>query len=182
MKRLLIVTSLLLAAWIGLHLTLRPGDVDAANPARGKATADVTIKVHVEEFSEWSDASPVIFETDWSGPLNKMNQKQTISKQLILYSNTNATISARPALNGGILTMGSSTLDTSYRITGAVASPDLRFKSAGEFFAGSNTYTVSHVDGTGAYIINLEVQASSRTSAAPEHGLYTCGVTLTANW
>jgi hypothetical protein len=182
MKRLLIITSLLLAAWVGVHLSVRPGDVNAAGDKPGKATANLTITARVDEFSEWADASPVIFETDWTGPLNKMNQTQAASKQLILYSNTNATIGARPALNNGILTMGSNTLDTSYRITGAVASPDQRFKPAGEFFGSQNTYIVPHMDGTGAYTINLEIQASSPKTAAPEQGLYTCGITLTSSW
>jgi hypothetical protein len=181
-KRVLIIALLVLAVWIGIHVAVRPGDVDAAGQKLGKAIARLTITVYVEEFTEWAEASPVIFETDWSGPLNKMNQKQTVSKQLILYSNTNATIGARPALNNGILTMGSNTLETSYRITGAVASPDYRFKPAGEFFGSQNTYTVAHVDGVGVYTINLEIQASGSPSAAPEHGLYTCGAMMTASW
>jgi hypothetical protein len=182
MRRLLVMVSLLLAAWMGVHWALRPAEVDAADHKAGKATVNITITARVDEFSEWADPSPVIFETDWSGPLNKMNKPQTVSKQLTLYSNTDATIAARPALNNGILTMGSNTLETAYRITGAVAAPDQRFKPAGEFFGAQNVYTVPHVAGTGAYAINLEVQASSPQSAAPEQGLYTCGVTLTASW
>ena len=125
------------------------------------------------------DAKP---DVDWSGSITKVNQQQTASKRIILYTNADTVISAKPGLNNGILTQGSYTLETAYRLTGAIASPDPRFKPAGEFFGSQNVYAVTHVAGTGAYVINLEVQMSSPPSAAPERGLYTCGVTLTAGW
>jgi hypothetical protein len=182
MPRLFFILSLLLAAWIGVHLALGPGDVKADHRAPGSVKANVTIAASVEEFTEWADPSPVIFEADWTGHINKVNQRQTASKRIILYTNTDTAVSARPALNNGILSNGPYTLDTAYRLTGAVTSPDQRFKPAGEFFSGQNVYTVTHVAGTGAYALNLDVQMSSPKSAAPEKGLYTCGITLTAGW
>ena len=87
-----------------------------------------------------------------------------------------------PGLNQGILSQGPYTLDTAYRITGAVASPDRSFKPARDFFGPQNVYQVIHVAGTGAYTLNLEVQMSSPPAAAPDEGLYTCGLMLTAGW
>ncbi len=182
MKRTLIILAILLAAWIAVRLAVEPGGASAGNRAPGSTKANVAITARVEEFTEWADASPVIFEADWSGPISKVNQQQTASKRVVLYTNADTVISARPGLNNGVLTQGSSTLDTAYRITGAVASPDQRFKPVGEFFSPQNVYPVIHVVGTGVYAINLEVQMSSPPTAAPEPGLYTCGVTLTAGW
>jgi hypothetical protein len=182
MKRTLIILAILLGVWVAVRLVSGPGGANAGNRTPSSTKANVTITARVEEFTEWADASPVIFEADWSGPIDRVNQQQITSKRVVLYSNADTVISARPGLNNGVLTQGASTLDTAYRITGAVAAPDQRFKPAGEFFSPQNVYPVTHVIGTGAYAINLEVQMSSPPSAAPESGLYTCGVTLTAGW
>jgi hypothetical protein len=181
-KRTFIILAVLLAAWIAVRLAVGPGDASAGNRNPGTVKANVTITARVDEFTEWADAAPVIFEADWSGALSQVNQQQTVSKRVILYTNADAVVSPRPGLNNGILTHGSYTLDTAYKLTGAVASPDQRFKPVGEFFGAQNVYIVAHVAGTGAYALNLEVQMSSPPSAAPEQGLYTCGVTLTAGW
>ena len=103
---------------------------------------------------------------------------------MTLYANTNSTISVRPALNNGVLTKtgGTQMLETSYRVTGDVTAPDMSFKQAWQFFSGGNVYTVNHVQGTGAYHINVEVQMASPTDAAPDEGVYACGITLTAGW
>jgi hypothetical protein len=182
MKRMLFIFSLLLAAWIGLHLAFGPDEVSAGSRTPGQSRTNVTIAARVEEFTEWADSSQVIFEADWSGPLNKTNQRQTASRPLVLFTNADTAITARPGLNNGILTQGSHTLNTAYRISGAVAAPDRNFKNAQEFFSPQNAYQIVHVAGTGAYTINLEVQMSSPRSAAPDEGLYTCGVTLIAGW
>jgi hypothetical protein len=85
-----------------------------------------------------------------------------------------------------VLTSGSQTLRTAFKITGSVASPDSSFKSAGsgpgEFFNSQNSYTMYHQTGTGACTINLVTQATSPKDSAPEQGLYTCGIVLTAQW
>ena len=182
MTKTLIILTLLLAAWIAVRLAVGPSGANAGNRTPGSTKANVTITARVDEFTEWADASPVIFEADWSGNINKVNQQQPASKRVVLYTNADTVITARAGLNNGILTQGSSALDTAYRITGAVAAPDQRFKPTGEFFSPQNVYPVNHVVGTGAYAINLEVQMSSPPSAAPEEGVYTCGVTLTAGW
>ena len=149
-------------------------------------STSITINAQVERFAEWADPEPVIFTADWSAPLNKLHQKRIVSKPLTIYANTDAVITAEPGLNHGVLTQGNQTLDTAYQITGAVRAPDYAFKPAGhgsgEFFNSHNTYTVAHVPGTGSYIINLAVQMSSPKSSAPDDGLYTCGVILTASW
>ena len=81
-----------------------------------------------------------------------------------------------------MLSNGSETLNTAYKVTGSVSNPDSAFKDASVFFNSQNAYTVIHEKEKGSYPINLEVQATSPTSAAPEEGLYTCSVILTATW
>ena len=182
MKRLFFTFSLLLAVWIGLHLAYGPDRASAGNRSPGNVKTNVTITARVDEFTEWANTSQVVFEADWSGHITKANQRQTVVRQVVLYTNADTVITARPGLNNGVLTQGTHTLDTAYRITGAVASPDRSFKPAYNFFGPQNVYQVIHVPGTGAYALNLEVQMSSPPSAAPDEGLYTCGLTLTAGW
>jgi len=151
----------------------------------GSAPASVSITATVDSFAEWANASPAIVAGDWTGNVNAVDQTRTASKALSLYSNFSITLT--PTSTGtGILTYGTETLSTSYKITGEVTVPDAAYKpagtGAGEFFAGANTYTVTHVAGDGAYGINLLVQAVSPNNRAPDAGNYTCNVTLTASW
>ena len=152
----------------------------------GSVHTTISISARVERFAEWADPTPVILETDWSGPTNKVNQNRIISKPVVLYTNTDSVISAKAGLNNGVLTRGDQTLKTAYEITGAVAAPDAAFKNAGigygEFFSAQNTYAITHQPGVGAYTINLVVQSTSPEKSAPDEGLYTCGVILTAEW
>ena len=150
------------------------------------ASSTITISARVDAFAEWADAAPVIFETEWSAPINKVHQSRTVSRTVILYSNTDAIISAQPGPNAGILTNGSETLQTAYQFTGPLAEPDSAFKEAGtapgQFFNSQNNYHLAYQRGTGAYPLTLTVQMSSPPAAAPETGIYTCGVILTAEW
>jgi hypothetical protein len=150
------------------------------------ASSTVMISARVDAFAEWADAAPVIFETEWSGPIDKVHQNRTVSKTVVLYSNTDAIISVQPGPNGGVLSDGNETLKTAYQLTGPVTTPDAGFKEAGsgpgQFFNSQNRYHLAYERGTGAYPITLTVQMSSPDTAAPEVGVYTCGVILTAEW
>jgi hypothetical protein len=162
-------------------LTAAPRDSHAR-----QVRTSLFISAQVDQFCEWagtdSPTTNIILQTDWSGPINHVNQMQFISHPVTLYTNGDAHISAQPSLNNGILTMGSQTLDTQYRLTGALASPDRSFKSAAEFFSATNIYTVTHQPGIGSYTLNLEVQMSSPPDAAADTGIYSCGIALTAAW
>src|SRR4051812_20707329 len=100
----------------------------------GTATTTLHISARVEKFAEWADAAPVIVETDWPGAIHKSNQARAVSRSILLYSNTDAVITAKPGLNGGVLTNGAQTLATAYKITGAVTNPDRDFKPPSAFF------------------------------------------------
>jgi hypothetical protein len=153
--------------------------------AAGSAPASVSITATVDPFAEWANASPAIGAGEWTGHVGAVDQTRTATKALSLYANV--TITLTPSSTGtGILTNGTNTLSTSYKITGDVTEPDIAYKAAGtgagEFFAAANTYTVTHVAGDGSYAINLLVQAVSPNDRAPDAGDYTCNVTLTAGW
>ena len=153
--------------------------------AAGSAPASVSITATVDSFAEWANASPAIVAGDWTGHVGAVDQTRTASLALTLYANV--TITLTPTSTGtGILTNGTNTLSTSYKIAGDVTVPDAAYKPAGtgsgEFFAAANTYTVTHVAGDGSYGINLLVQAVSPNNRAPDAGDYSCGVTLTASW
>jgi len=157
----------------------------AQTASAGSAPASVTITATVDTFAEWANASPAIVAGDWTGHVGAVDQTRTASLALTLYANV--TITLTPTSTGtGILTNGTNTLATSYKITGNVTVPDAAYKpagtGAGEFFAAANTYTVTHVAGDGSYGINLLVQAVSPNNRAPDAGDYTCNVTLTASW
>jgi hypothetical protein len=158
----------------------------AAAANGGAAPASVTITASVESFAEWDEASPTIVADDWSGHINAVNQTRTVTKALTLYSNVDTTLTPTAGDNSGVLTNGSETLSTSYKITGDVGTPDLAYKPAGtdadEFFNVGNTYSVTHTPGDGSYAIDFSVQAVSPDNKAPDSGDYTCGVTLTASW
>ena len=154
----------------------------------GSAPAVVSITATVDSFAEWANASPAIVAADWSAHIGAVNQTQTVTKALTLYANVTITLTPTGSTNSGILTNGTDTLSTSYKITGDVTVPDAAYKVAGtaegEFFATvpANTYTVTQVAGDGSYAISLSVQAVSPNNRAPDSGDYTCGVTLTAGW
>jgi len=152
----------------------------------GSAPATVSIAATVDTFAEWANASPAIAPGDWGGHIGAANQTRTATKALALYANVTTTLTPTAGTNSGVLTNGTDTLATSYKITGDVTVPDVAYKPAGsaggEFFAAANTYTVTQVAGDGSYAINLSVQAVSPNNRAPDAGDYTCGVVLTASW
>jgi hypothetical protein len=163
-------------------LTLALLQLTAATAWPRASSTSIHITARVDPFAEWADPSPVILATEWSGPINKVNQNRTATKSVVLYTNTNAIISAKPGPDGGILSNGSQTLTTAYKLTGDVSNPDASFKDSAQFLSTNNTYNVTHQSGVGSYTVNLEVQATSPADTAPEIGLYTCTVTLTAAW
>jgi hypothetical protein len=105
---------------------------------------------------------------------------------MTLMANISTTLTPTAGTNAGVLTNGTDTLATSYMITGEVGTADVAFKAtgttAGQFFHASNTYTVTHVAGDGAYTLNLGVQAVSPSTRAPDAGDYTGSLTVTAAW
>ncbi|MEI8195441.1 MAG: hypothetical protein WCI73_05990 [Phycisphaerae bacterium] len=154
-----------------------------SDQAWAKSTnATISIYAQVDGFAEWATPGPIILQSDWTGHISNMTQEQTVTKLVVLYANTDTLLTPSPGLNRGVLTYNGNTLQTSYRISGAVAQPDGAFKPAAQFFSASNKYTVIHVPSTGAYTINLSVKAASPADAAPDPGVYTCSVVLTASW
>jgi hypothetical protein len=156
----------------------------------GSDPATVSITATVDTYVEWADHSPAIAAGDWSGTVTGhvtgLNVTITATKALTLYSNANVTITPTTTLHSGILTNGTDTLTTSYKITGDVGTQDTSYKAAGsgsgEFFNASNTYTVTHVPGDGSYTVNLLPKAVSPADKAVNSGDYTCNVVLTASW
>jgi len=166
----------------------------APTASAGSAPAVVTITATVDSFAEWAAPLPSITAGDWfaggipATSFSAVNQTLTASLALTLYANVATTITPTGSTNSGILTNGTETLSTSYKITGNVTAPDEAYKPAGtaggQFFATApaNTYTVTHAAGDGSHAINLLVQAVSPNNRAPDAGNYSCGVTLTASW
>lgn len=154
----------------------------ARNSLAASTDATITINATVDAFAEWADPSPVVITSDWSGPLAKLKQQQTVTKTLVLKTNTNTIITPSAGSNNGVLTHHGHTLPTAYQILGSVTSPDHGFKPAEQFLNRGNTYQVEHNDGIGTYNIDLKVQASVPPDTAPDAGVYTCSVVLTATW
>lgn len=151
----------------------------------------VSVTATVDPFAEWSDATPAIAASDFTGSvdgttISQVNEVLETTKALTLYANASVTITAAGTANGGIATNSTETLTTKYKITGDVTVPDAAWETAGsgagQFFDAANSYTVTHVSGDGAYAINLGVRLESPAGRAPDGGDYTCSITLTATW
>ena len=163
----------------------------AALAIGGTSVATVSITATVDSFAEWSSPTPSIGAGDWtggaSGHVAATDTTITVTKVLTLYGNVETTITPTTTSNDGILTNGTETLTTSYKITGDVGGGgDALYKDAGtgagEFFNASNAYTVTHTPGDGSYTVNLLVKAVSAADKAVDSGYYTCNVVLTAEW
>ena len=154
----------------------------------GSTGCTVSITGTVDAFAAWSNATPSIINSDWDGHITAVDTAQTVTKSLTLYTNADVTITPTTAdATNGILTNGTQTLITSYKLTGApLTAPDAAYKlagaGAGQFFNAGNTYALTHVAGTGSYNINLVVQMQSQLHLAPDAGDYATAVTLTASW
>jgi hypothetical protein len=150
----------------------------------GSTVTTITITATVDGFAEWASSTGTIAASDFSGHITAANQSVTASLPNTLYSNITTTITPTTGAHSGVLTNGTQTLTTAYQITG-VDTPDSSYKPAdatsGDFFDVANTYTLTHVSGTGSYTVNLLAQATSG-ALAPDSGNYTCGVVLTASW
>lgn len=158
--------------------------------------AVVDMTATVDSFAEWSDATPTVAAGDWTSTgsgstISGVGEDLTVTKALTLYANDDVTLSQTAGTNSGILTTGAAadTLTTTYQIQGDVGTPDAAYKAAGtgvgpplEFFAATNTYTVTHASGDGSYGINLLVKGESSDAAADDAGSYTAGLTITATW
>jgi hypothetical protein len=156
----------------------------------GTGTIDVT--VHVDNFAEWGDAansytiaaSDFVHDTTLHN-INLVNQTTTATRNLTLYTNVNATITATAGAHSGILKDATATysLTTKYSISGAEITPTTAgLLTTTAFFDAGNTYALAHAAGTGSYTVTLTITATSPAAAAPEAGDYTCGLALTATW
>lgn len=162
----------------------------AALAIGGTSVATVSITATVDSFAEWSSPTPSIGAGDWtggaSGHVAATDTTITVTKVLTLYGNVETTITPTTTSNDGILTNGTETLTTSYKITGDVGTPDVAYKAAGtgggQFFNAGNTYAVTHVPGDGSYAISLGVKLESAANRAQDAGNYTCSIKLTATW
>jgi hypothetical protein len=146
------------------------------------ASTTVLVAARVEKFAEWAQDNNILVEADFSGAINNVGQERVAAKSIVLYTNADTLISAKPGLNAGVLTCGEATLKTAYKLTGALENPDASFKDASQFLSAANTYNVRHIPGVGSYALRLEVQAGSPNNGAPDEGVYTCSVVLTATW
>lgn len=153
----------------------------------GSVATVITLTGTVDSFAEWDAGTHSILASDWSGHITAVNQSRTVSKTYKLYTNVTVTLTPTGTTNSGILTNGTQTLTTEYKLTGNIdGGGDADYKvagtNAGQFFHSANEYTITHVSGTGAYDVTLGARMSSPTASAPDSGNYTCGVTLTAAW
>jgi hypothetical protein len=157
----------------------------------GSAGTTVTITGTVDPFAEWDSTTQTIAPGDFSGHITAANQTRTATKTFVLYMNADVSIapSTDAGKKNGILTdtaTGTQFLTTQYRLTGDLDTPDAAYKlagtGAGEFFAGANTYDITHNAGDGNYDVTLSVQMISPAGAAPDAGDYSCGLVLTATW
>jgi len=151
----------------------------------GSDAATVSITATVDSFAEWANAAPAIAAADWTAHISAVDQAITASLALTLYANVNTTVTPTAGASSGILTNGTETLSTSYKITGDVGTPDTDYKAAGAgegAFFNENTYSVTHVAGDGSYALTLGAKAVSPNNRAPDAGDYSCGVVLTATW
>jgi hypothetical protein len=181
MSRKFLLGAAILASLALIPFTAWAGGTDATN---------VTVNATVDAFAEWADHAPVIDkDADWDGHITAVNTAQHATKALVIYTNSNVTIAPTAGAHSGILTNGTQTLVTQYKLTGADLSTtaDSSWKNAGtasgEFFdSANNAYAITHVSGTGSYTVTLNVQMTSQTNQAPDAGDYTAGLTLTASW
>jgi hypothetical protein len=150
-----------------------------ARGAGSNSTGTITVNATVDTFAEWSSTTPVTINL---GTINSMSGA-TASHAFTLYSNVDCAIagSTNAGGNNGVLTSGSYTVPTRYRISGDVTG-SANLLAATAFFDAGNTYAVDHVAGDGgSYSVTLEVEALP-SGGAPESGSYTCGLTLVASW
>jgi hypothetical protein len=145
--------------------------------AGNDGTGSITVSATVDTFAEWDPTNTytVTFAT--------INSRSTASasRNLTLYANINCGITATAVTNSGVLTNGSYTLTTTYRISGD-ASGDGNMLGTAAFFNAGNSYAVTHTPGDGQYTVTLEVDAAPPGTGAPEAGTYECELSLTATW
>ncbi|MGA2498351.1 MAG: hypothetical protein ABSH20_11455 [Tepidisphaeraceae bacterium] len=151
----------------------------------GSAGTTVTINATVDQFAEWGSAPYTIAAADWTGHITATNQSRTLtlSKTLTLYANANVTVTTTDGVNSGVLTNGTQTLTTEYKVTGGdlhVADVDADYISSAAFLAKS--YHIDQVPGDGAYTMTLAVRMTSPNNRAPDAGNYQCVLNMTATW
>jgi hypothetical protein len=173
--------KLLFLASFGACLLLSPVVALATDVA-----TTVTITGTVETFAEWDSATQTILAVDFDDNITGVGQTRTAAGTFVLYMNGDVSIAPTAGANAGVLTNGTETLTTKYKLTGDLDTPEVAFTiaaaGAGEFFDADNDHAITHVGGTGAYDVILNVQMISAAAEAPDAGDYTCGVVLTATF
>jgi hypothetical protein len=109
-----------------------------------------------------------------------INQSISASTNITLQHDVACDIVVSVAVAGNeVLSTGGSSLPTAYKLTGTnVSNPDGAWVDSTTFI--TRTY---HVAGTGpADTITLSVQATPPANQAPEPGVYTANIILTATW
>jgi len=112
--------------------------------------------------------------------INRTNQAVDASTNMTLQHDVACDIAVSVALAGDeVLTLNGRTLTTAYKLEGIhLSDSDTDWVASATFI--TKTY---HVVGTGPNsTITLSVQATAPSNQAPEAGVYTANITLTATW
>jgi hypothetical protein len=171
----------LMAAALASVLMLAPTPVRSASPQ----TATVTFTAHVDAFAEWAAASHTIAVGDFNHNITGMSSVATANHNMVIYSNTDLSLTSAAADgNAGQLTGASTSLTTQYNLTAAAAGAWLgvatTLDTPANFFA--HTYSLDASSGAGVYTMVLTVTATPQSGSAPAVGDYTCDISLIASW
>ena len=172
----------------GLWLCLTPNLAFAAEP---DSDATCAISVTVDPIMEWADNFADITLTT----ITSQGQTPEDFKTQTIYTNCNFTIDADQTTAAQLsLAAPADTLVTKYKLaqdgdgtttTGATPAEEAASNIATwtdyDSFL-STVLPITHVNGDGAVVITLEVQASCAGGEVPNQGDYTAIQTLTASW
>jgi hypothetical protein len=145
---------------------------------------NVTITEIVDPFLEWDTTNTnTISDTDL-GHITDATTAKTFTRSLNIFTNTDVALAPTAGdANGGVLTSGTQTLTTSYKLAGAgvdALTRDAAFVAAATFITQTG-YAITHVSGTGTYVVDLSVKADPN-GTAPDAATYSCIITITATW
>ena len=149
---------------------------------------NITITEIVDPFLEWDSTNTNTIDATNLGHITDATTAKSFTRSLNIFTNTNATLAPTAGVgNAGVLTgaVHGQTLLTTYKLAGAgvdALTRDAAFVSAAAFInAGNNAYSITHVSGTGTYVVDLSVKADPNGTAA-DADTYSCIITLTATW
>jgi hypothetical protein len=174
------IASLMVAA-LAAVLMFPPTPARSASPQ----TATVTITAHVDAFAEWAVASHTITAANFDHHITGMSSTATASHNMVIYANTDLSLTSAAAdANAGQLTGASTSLTTQYNLTAAAAGLWLGAATALDdptvFFG--RTYALDASSAAGVYTLVLTVTATPQSGSAPAVGDYTCDINIIASW